>query len=54
MNQLTPPPAYGYIRYRSTLTGKEGGGTAPVANPAAEVATLNRRFPELHHWLIPA
>ena len=29
---------YGYICWRSTLTGKEGGGDFPVANPAEEVA----------------
>jgi hypothetical protein len=47
-------PAYGYIHWRSTLTGKEGGGTDPVEDPAAKVAILNERFPDLHHWFIPA
>ena len=49
-----PTPAYGYIRWRSTLAGKKDGGTAPAADPAAKVAILNKAFPELHHWFIHA
>jgi hypothetical protein len=45
---------YGYIRWRSTLTGKESGGNVPVANPAEEVALMNARYPNLEHWFIPA
>jgi hypothetical protein len=44
---------YGYIYWRSTLTGKEGSGSVPVANPAEEVAKLNDQFPEIEHWFIP-
>lgn len=45
---------YGYIRWRSTPTGKEGGGSALVSNPAQVVAELNRDFPDIKHWWIPA
>ena len=45
---------YGYIRWRSTLTGKEGGGNHPVANPAKEVALQNALHPDLEHWFVPA
>jgi hypothetical protein len=45
---------YGYIRWRSTLTGKESGGTVPVANPSEEVALANAQHPELKHWFVPA
>jgi hypothetical protein len=44
---------YGYIRWRSTLTGKEGGGNVPVANPSNEVALKNAQYPELEHWSVP-
>lgn len=44
---------YGYIRWRSTLTGAEGGGSVPVANPAEQVARLNNRLPEIQHWFAP-
>ena len=54
MANTTSARAYGYIRWRSNLTGKEGGGTAPVADPAREVARLNSRYRELEHWFIPA
>jgi hypothetical protein len=44
---------HGYIRWRSKLTGKEGGGSVPIANPAETVAALNIQCPELRHWFIP-
>jgi hypothetical protein len=45
---------YGYIRWRSTMTGKEGGGSVPVANPADEVALANELNSSLVHWFVPA
>jgi hypothetical protein len=45
---------YGYIRWRSTLTGQEGGGNYPVANPAKAVALQNDLNPDLEHWFVPA
>ena len=57
MTQPIPTAAtateYGYIRWRSTLTGAEGGGSVPVAKPAERVASLNARWPEIQHWFIP-
>jgi hypothetical protein len=44
---------YGYIRWRSTLAGKEGEGNVPVANPSNEVALKNAQYPELEHWSVP-
>jgi hypothetical protein len=44
----------GYIRWRSTVTGLEGGGSVPVSDPAETVDELNRRYPNLRHWWIPA
>jgi len=44
---------YGYIRWLSTLTGKEGGGNVPVANPSGQVTLLNAQYPELEHWSVP-
>ena len=46
-------PEYGYVRWRSKLTGKEDGINYPVANPAQEVANLSHRFPDREHWFIP-
>ena len=53
MPDPTMTAEYGYIRWRSTLTGAEGGGSVPVADPAELVASLNRRPPEIQHWFIP-
>jgi hypothetical protein len=45
---------HGYIRWRNTLTGKEGGGSVPVSDPAETVEQLNRHYPDLRHWWTPA
>ena len=47
-------PEYGYVRWRSKLTGKEDGINYPVADPTQAVARLNCQFPDREHWFIPA
>jgi hypothetical protein len=37
----------------TTRTGREGGGSTPVANPAEVVACLNERNPHIKHWFVP-
>ena len=41
------------IRWRSHVTGEKGGGTIPFtkADAQEQIVDLNKRWPEIDHWI---